>query len=272
MLPITDRAKARLLESAVRANPQARFDPAGYAVRLEDNLIPGVTRATFEDDFRAGAGRELDGKMRAAHSSSALAVNSFSPWKFHPAALSLGSGSGSFESLRFEAVFPTGLIGTPPHLDLMAYGPSPVAVESKCLEYLTPKTPLFSAAYDCIRDQRRYSPWFGLIERVRRDPRCFQYLDAAQLVKHAIGLLKSAYAQNVRLLYLFWEPLNAADFGAFQSHRCEIESLQACLGDARPSLHVLTYNELWKQWRSECKAPWVSLHLERLDERYSVAV
>ena len=51
------------------------LDAAGYASRLEENLIEGVRRIQFEADYLAGAGRELGGKMRAAHSSAALVVN-----------------------------------------------------------------------------------------------------------------------------------------------------------------------------------------------------
>jgi hypothetical protein len=200
MVQTLERAKTRLLEAAIRANPRAQFDAAGYALRLEDNLVDGVSKELFEADYRAGAGRELDGKMRAAHSSAALVVNTFARWRKSPSTLLLANVSG-FNSLRFEVVFPTGLGGTPPHLDLVAYGPAPIAVESKCLEYLTPKTPVFSRSYDTITDSRRDSPWFGLIDLLRRDPGRYRYLDAAQLVKHALGLMRAPFIEDVTLLY-----------------------------------------------------------------------
>jgi hypothetical protein len=271
MAPTLERAKARLLEAALRATPGARFDAAGYASTLEHNLVAGVSRDLFEADYRAGAGHELDGKMRAAHSSAALVVNTFAPWKKAPSTLYLTNLTG-FRSLQFEAVFPTGLGGTPPHLDMFAAGPGPVAVESKCLEYLTPKPPIFSPSYDTLTDVRRDSPWFRMIDLLRREPARFRYVDAAQLVKHALGLMRSPVAENVTLLYLYWEPLNYLEFPEFQPHRQEIASIQALLQGARPPLRSTTYAKMWEDWRSTNKEQWLSAHLDRLQERYAVVI
>ena len=271
MVQILERAKTHLLEAAIRAKPGARFDAAGYALKLADNLVDEVSEDLFEADFRAGAGRELDGKMRAAHSSAALVVNTFARWRKSPSTLFLANVTG-FSALRFEVIFPTGLGGKPPHLDLVAYGPAPIAVESKCLEYLRPKVPVFSRSYDTIADARRDSPWFGLIDLLRRDPVRFQYLDVAQLVKHALGLLRSPFIEDVTLLYLYWEPLNHADFEEFRSHREEIASLQAMLAGARPLFRSTTYAEMWEDWRKRCKEEWLKVHVERLQERYAVVI
>ena len=266
-----ERAKARLLDAARRAKPNAIFDADGYSRRLDDNLIEGVSRNQFEADYLAGAGQELGGKMRAAHSSAALVVNAFAPWRERVPRLAL-AGVADFSTLRFEVTFPTGLGGTPPHLDLVAYGPAPIAVESKCLEYLTPKPPVFSPAYDTITDARRDSPWFGLIDLLRRKPDRFRYLDVAQLVKHALGLMRAPLIEHVTLLYLYWEPLNHLDFAEFRSHREEIASLQTSLGCAKPPLRSTTYAEMWADWRKGDKEKWLDTHLNRLQERYAVVI
>ena len=266
-----ERAKARLLDAARRAKPQAMFDAAGYSLRLEDNLVEGVSRDEFEADYVAAAGQELGGKMRAAHSSAALVVNTFALWRKSPSTRFLADVTG-FSALRFEVVFPTGLGGTPPHLDLVAYGPAPIAVESKCLEYLTPKTPVFSRSYDTITDARRDSPWFGLIDLLRADPERYRYLDVAQLVKHALGLMRAPFIEDVTLLYLYWEPLNHADFAEFQSHREEIASLQTGLECAKPPMRSITYAEIWGDWRKGDKEKWLNTHLDRLHERYAVVI
>jgi hypothetical protein len=271
MVQTLERAKAQLLEAAIHARPRAQFDAAGYALRLEDNLVDGVSRELFEDDYRAGAGHELERKMRAAHSSSALVVNTFAPWRKNPSTLFLANATG-FNALRFEAVFPTGLGGTPPHLDLFADGAAPVAVESKCLEYLTPKTAAFSRSYDTIADARRDSPWFGLIDLLRRDPGRYRYLDAAQLVKHALGLMRAPFIDDVTLLYLYWEPLNHADFAEFPSHREEIASLQTMLEGAKPLLRSATYAELWEDLRTRSQEAWLQAHVDRLQERYAIVI
>jgi hypothetical protein len=271
-LQLLDQAKANLLEAACRVDPAARFDRSGYALRLEDNMIDGVSRQLFEADYLAGAGRELHGKMRAVHSSAALVVNTFARWRERPATLCLAGATG-FDSLRFEAVFPTGLGGTPPHLDLAAQGSELIAVESKFLEYLTPKPPVFSRSYDTIADSRRDSPWFALVDLLRREPARFRFLDAAQLVKHALGLMRSPAIANATLLYLYWEPLNPADFDEFQLHREEIACVQSMLGGARPLFRSTTYMNLWDDWRRRsADDAGLNTHLDRLGERYAIAI
>jgi hypothetical protein len=46
----------------------------GYFGKSQDNLLPGVHLADFEEDLLVAAGAELERKFPAAHSSSALAV------------------------------------------------------------------------------------------------------------------------------------------------------------------------------------------------------
>jgi hypothetical protein len=266
-----DRSQARLLEAARSANPQAIFDLNGYAAKLNDNLIEGVSREQFEPDYASAAGRELEGKMRAAYSSAALVVNTFARWRKDPSNLLLASMTG-FNAMRFEAVFPTGLGGTPPHLDLVGYGPKTVAVESKCLEYLTPKKAVFSRAYDTITDARRDSPWFKLIDLLRRAPCRYQYLDAAQLVKHALGLMRAPISGNLVLLYLYWEPLNRSEFDDFKRHREEVEDLHAIVHGARPEFKSIPYSQMWEEWSKESGDTSLKGHLGRLQERYAIVI
>jgi hypothetical protein len=69
-LPV--RARRALGDALQRMRPGAALDTKGYAVRLEDNLLAGVARADIEAAFGAGAGQELEGKMRAPWSSPRL--------------------------------------------------------------------------------------------------------------------------------------------------------------------------------------------------------
>ncbi len=91
---IAVRARWALSEALQRVRPDAALDAKGYVVRLEDNLLPGIARADIEAAFGAGAGQELEGKMRAPWSSSAFAVNSFAPWQRDPASLMLAGITG----------------------------------------------------------------------------------------------------------------------------------------------------------------------------------
>jgi hypothetical protein len=76
-----DRARRALGVSLERIIPGVEQDRSGWVLDLEQNFLPGITRAEIAEEFGAGAGNELDGKMNAPWSSSALAVNSFSPWR-----------------------------------------------------------------------------------------------------------------------------------------------------------------------------------------------
>jgi hypothetical protein len=79
----SSQAKAcRALTEAFRlTRPNTVISEKGYANSIDDNLLPGVSRAQFEADLRKGDGNELAAKFLAAYSSSALAVNCFAPFK-----------------------------------------------------------------------------------------------------------------------------------------------------------------------------------------------
>jgi hypothetical protein len=83
------RARKALLTGTREAGPSVAYDERGYAARWQDNLMPGLPLTAIELDFNTGAGRELGSKLRAAHSSAALAVNTFGPWFMNPTSLNL---------------------------------------------------------------------------------------------------------------------------------------------------------------------------------------
>ena len=130
---LRDQAK-RVLWYKFRDISPHKIDSKGYVKELTHNLLPGVNRSDFESELSAGSGDELKGKFRAVHSSSALVVNTFAPFKQDPSRLNL-CGVQEFRSIRFEQKLSTGLGGTPPNLDLVAENNTDViAVESKLLE------------------------------------------------------------------------------------------------------------------------------------------
>ena len=183
--------RSALTVGLFRSTPGTEVDEKGYVAHASQNLVEGVRLADFEADLRQGDGNEMEGKFRAAHSSSALAVNTFAPFKANPAALRLPGGSG-FTELSFERKCPHGLLGRrPPNLDVVASGTNGVvAIESKCLEPLTPHKAEFAPAYEAeIRDERRKGAWFREMQRIAAEPKSYHWLDVAQLVKHAFGLV-----------------------------------------------------------------------------------
>lgn len=244
--------------------------PQWYVRRIEDNLIEQVPIPKILSDLGAGAGRELNQKICAAYSSAALAANAFGPWYERLDGMVLAN-VGQFQKMTFEAKVETGLRGTPPHLDVLLDGPVAVGVESKCLETLHAPKPKFSAAYDTIRDERASSKWFKMITELRTGQRVFRSLDAAQLIKHALGLQRSYKTSSAILLYLFWEPSNASDLEMFRRHRGELDDLADVVRGEQVAFSWGTYADLWRSWETT-GTPWLRAHVERLKRRYQVAI
>jgi hypothetical protein len=240
-----------------------------YVSSLPDNLFPGALTPIIEGDLRKGAGKELDWKMRAPHSSSALAVNVFHHWRAAPLSFSALGHSG-FGEMAFEVPCPTGLKGTSPHLDVLCTGAGQVlAIESKCTEFLVPKPARFSEAYNSITDRRCNSPWFRLISSLRAQPAQFRYLDVAQLIKHYLGLSHCYPNHTIKLLYLYWEPANPDIHEVFAQHRAELARFSQIVTDSTSNFNFehLSYSELWNEW-----SPKTCQHLDYLRFRYVVSL
>jgi hypothetical protein len=272
--PPLEACRSALIDGFHRSAPEVVLGENGYVSEASQNLIEGVHLEDFEGDLRQGDGNELEGKFRAAHSSSALVVNTFAPFKTKPAELPVPGGCG-FANLRFERKCPHGLVGRrSPNLDVLGDGPNGVvAVESKCLEPLTPHKAEFAPAYDSeIEPQRRQTAWFREMQRLVENPRSYHWLDAAQLVKHAFGLAYTFPDRPVTLLYLFWEPSNPDEYPIFSEHRAELARFAASIiGTDEPKFASMSYPELWKLWDSHAEPKWLSVHVGRLRARYAVA-
>ena len=199
-------SKANLLDRQRAWATQAgsRVDARGYLGSIAENLYqPLSTRA--QRAFSTGSGSELldthlrPAKMKALHSSAALAINFFDYWENrNPYSLLHALGLDPKPvSIEFEAQFPTGLGGSPPNLDVaFRYDDGAViGLESKFSEWLTPKP----ANKELFKP--KYFPEVGGLWSARGLPNCqtmvadiyagrlrFRYLDVVQLLKHALGL------------------------------------------------------------------------------------
>ena len=255
-----------VLAERLRKRTATGLDDKGYVRDVAQNLV-GPFPPTVKRAFASGAGQELLGKMRAPHSSSALAVNSFLPWADEPRDLELAGYTG-FQSLEFERQCSTGMRGTPPHLDvLLRTRGEVVAVESKCLEYLTPKAPSFSDPYGSISDDRAKSRWF---QHVRRTSESNQHLDVGQLVKHYLGLAREFPGTPITLLYVYWEPQNWREVPECIEHRAELQRFAFSLAGDDVRFASLSYPELWDLW--EVNLPTAAQHIVALRERYMVSI
>jgi hypothetical protein len=210
-------------------------------------------------------------KLHAPHSSCALAINSFGAWLGDERFLSLGDYIG-FESLTFEKKLPTGLQGKPPNLDLVAQrGSAIVAVESKCTEYLSTPAASFSLSYDRLIPTMD-SSWASVLAELRAQPDRYRVLDAAQLVKHYLGIKRTFPSTPATLLYLYWEPSNSARYDVFGRHRSEIASFASGLRDPLVAFRAMSYTELWTDWSERAASDWINRHVEELRGRYDVPI
>lgn len=268
------RAVLALSRSFSVFSPAVALSTSGYVGNWTDNLLPGTDPKWFEEELSEGDGRELENKFKAAHSSSALVVNSFARFKTSPNSLSI-AGYGGFSDFRFEAKCSAGIRGgRAPNLDLLALGLTNLAIESKCTEHLRRHIPTFSLAYDLqIRDKpRRDSAWFRLMKELTKAPSTYCYFDAAQMIKHAFGLARCFPKGDVDLLYIFWEPKNAGAFLEFKAHREEVARFANEVRGALPHFVPMSYRELWDEWSRMRSPPWLAEHVAALRARYDVEI
>lgn len=263
-MTIVDRAKQALWKKS-----GLEHDRKGYLAKPEMNLLSGVTPEMIKEDYENGRGHEWEHKFRAIHSSAALTANTFGRWKNEPARLMFAGHTG-FDKLKFEAKCPTGLGGTPPHLDvLLASTDTVIAIESKLLEPLSLTKPEFSASYSRERLPLCEDSWWILLENVRQRPA--SHLDAAQLIKHYLGLRHSyPDLNNVMLVYLFWKPLNANEFGEYKRYAKELEKFQRAIQHSKKvRFMALDYLQLWDEWEKDRH---MAEHAKLLKDRYCVEI
>ena len=191
------------------------FDSRGYVDDVEMNLRTPLSAAA-QEAYERGARSELARHMRALHSSSALVVNLFDYWSCRdkdPLLSALGISGKVADRLEFEARFPTGLGGTPPHLDVVIWLSSgeAIAVESKFTEHLVRSTKgksCFEPSY--FPEQRGLWEEKGMpasqlfAEELNAGLHRFEFLDPWQLLKHALGLA-NILGQAFRLVYLYYD-------------------------------------------------------------------
>jgi len=218
------------------------FEERGYLENVEANLLQPLSPAT-KRSFENGSGSELQdtrsrpAKMKALHSSSALAVNVFDYWVGRDASPML-SALGIDErhvAISFEKQFPTGLAGNPPNLDvaLRYQNGHVVGVESKFSEWLTPK----SRNKESFKD--KYFPedmdlWKKkdlpkaqqLGEAVHVGDEFFRHLDVPQLLKHVLGMA-TQLGKQFSLYYIYYDCAGPES----DVHRQEIVQFDGLVGD-----------------------------------------
>lgn len=230
-------------------------------------FLPGVDAVHVIERLRKAGGGEIEsGKFLSPESSAALAVNTFG-WFVHRPALLPPFPSLPFETAPFAvdveycARFPWSG-GRHPWLDAIIETPTKlIGVESKRYEpFRDRKSASLSEAYDRPVWGEAMQPYEDMRDRLRREPRCFRYLDAAQLVKHAFGLVTEGTRKRkpAALVYLYAEPQvlagKAIPSDVLAAHRDEISEFAAAVDGAAVEFHAASYREWLATWQAASQA------------------
>ena len=228
-------------------------DTRGYLPSVEANFCAPIS-AKAREAFEAADGGEMrdavdrPAKMRALHSSSALAVNFFDYWTDRDAApLSAALGVGEkIVDIAFERKFPTGLQGNAPNLDVVIKCASGrlIAIESKFTEWMYPKQkvafkPKYFPENVELWTQRGLPKAQSLASDINAGRVSFTFLDAPQLLKHVLGIAGWSEAP-VSLMYLYYD----GDEPASSQHAAEIQKF-AELIDAKIGFQARTYQSVF---------------------------
>ena len=190
-------------------------------MEMTDRFLPGVPGPEIERIFNAAAGNEIEsGKFDNPESSAALAANAFGFFLKRPQDLpplpDCDRVAWPARSLSIEATvrFPWSG-GRHPVLDCLVITPSAlIGIESKRYEpFRSKKSASFSDAYwrpIWGDDMKGYE---GVRDTLRANGRLYDFLDAAQLVKHAFALRTAVHNRRSGhdgltpiLFYLYAEP------------------------------------------------------------------
>jgi hypothetical protein len=232
--------------------------------------LPLVARSRSQ--LRCAPAEALSRRLaEPAHSSGCLAANVFGPWLSVDEPVPFHEESFAGET-HLEVKCSSGLPGTPPTLDCVVDGPRVLAVESKCTETFAPHHADFKPAYRDVVAALADETWRAEYERLAEDPRRYRFLDAAQLVKHYLGLRRRFADRPITLAYLYWQPSNATDIAPCMIHAAELAEFSQRVGDPGVRFVGMSYAQLWDDWAGDGRPVWLREHVAALRQRYDVAV
>jgi hypothetical protein len=257
---------------------------ATYTHDLNQNLFEPILEENRKR-FMSGNGQEVlsspesSAKMQALHSSSALGVNLFQYWQkrglFKEIASACGfcnRNSNYSESIVFEDKY---RIDTkfviPPNIDIVFHNNESshfklFAVECKFSEAYGGRAHggLKSKYLDETKLWTDLAALKKLGWETNHDAKRYSYLDAAQLIKHILGLKAHDGSKEFKLLYLWYDVLGID--GA--SHRAEVEDFTKIAKSDGINFLAMTYQELITNLDRDHRAEH-SEYIKYLTERYN---
>lgn len=251
-----------------------------YTPELDQNLFDPL-EPNVRESFLQGDGNELTGspaKMQAIHSSSALSVNIFQYWQkinqIPVIAAACGfcqKGKDVSNKIVFEDKYPiNNKFQFSPNIDVVFWNSesspfSRFAVECKFSDSYSARKhnglkPEYMTTGILWKD---ISNIHNLAESICPNDIKFSHLDAAQLIKHILGLKAEFGKDGFRLLYLWYDVLG--EEGA--SHRREIEVFSEVMKVDGVKFLSMSYQELIVKLSNEHRQKHEN-YLKYLTERY----
>lgn len=250
-----------------------------YTEKYKDNLFKRTLNENIFKQFKQASGNEIkeDGicNMAAVYSSSALCVNVFQYfyllWKkknqketekiLYALEVLTQDEDIKIEEITFEHKFEIPNISKnyPPNIDVVIKTKDKIfAIESKFREpyYYTPTNKIQEAYYneniwpDCLLKTKKYintEDNYDKVEEKRKNGTYkevnklnkFKRLDAAQLIKHLLGLYNNKKEKEVHLIYIYYDvPGNMGE-----EHRKEIKDFSEIIDD-NIKFTAISYQEL----------------------------
>lgn len=244
-----------------------------------DVFLPGVAVEHVLARLEAAGGNEVaSGKLANPESSAALAVNAFG-WFIDRASLlpplpgTEDAGTACRVEVEYCARFPWSG-GRHPWLDAAVFTDTHlIGVESKRHEpFRDAKTVSLASVYDRPVWGDNMERFGAVRNALRSGELAFAHLDAAQLVKHAYGLITDArrLGKAPLLFYLFAEPLTRGEVAiaasAIAAHRAEVAVFAAAVQGDEVTFHAASYRDWLATWESG--APSVLDHGNALIRRF----
>ena len=240
-------------------------------------FLPGVPADRICAALAAAGGNEIEsGKLDSPESSAALAVNTFGWFIEQPADLPPFPPLADLDwpahrvDVERQMRFPW-RGGRHPWLDAAVETATHlIGVESKRFEpFRDAKTVNLSDAYDRDVWGDGMAPFTGMRDMLRDGGAAFTYLDAAQLVKHAFGLVTEGnrIGKAPVLLYLYAEPatlgISVITQETLARHRVEIANFATAVAGAAVRFEACSYREWFAGWTGDAHH-----HADALVERF----
>ena len=280
--------RSKTLMETGRMVRDAFYGLADASLEFSQRFLPGVPGADIERLFDAAPGDEIgSGKFDNPESSAALAANAFGYFLHRaqdlPTLPDCWDEAWPAQSISLESTlhFPWSG-GRHPVLDCLVDTPSAlIGIESKRFEpyrkksaanlseaYWRPVWGDHMKGYECVRN--------ALMD----DPHRYQFLDAAQLVKHAFALRSQVhrrgdhYGLKPTLFYIYAEPDfwpntgRPVDENAKSGHRKEIDHFAQSVAGDEIAFVSCTYRSLLEAWREDANLG-IRTHADAVIDRFA---